>query len=69
MEEKERAISQVTELQRTREELTTDNRRLAEIVMTMEGECEEAAAMLETLTSEKQELRKQCLQLRESGRR
>ena len=67
MEEKEAVVSQVTELQRTREELVTDNRRLAEIVMTVEGESEEAAAMLGTLTNERQELRKQCLQLRESG--
>lgn len=67
VEEKESIASQVAELQKTREELLTDNRRLAEIVMTMEGESEEAAGMLETLTKERQELRKQCLQLRESG--
>ena len=66
-EEKEGVTSQLKELQKTREELTTDNRRLAEIVMTMEGESEEAAAMLEMLTRERRALRTQCAQLRESG--
>ena len=54
-------------MKRVREELTTDNRRLAEIIVAMEGEAEEAAAMLESLTRERKELRRQCLQLRESG--
>ena len=67
VEEKESLSSQLVELRRAREELTTDNRRLAEILVTTEAESEEAAAMLENLTRERRELRKQSLQLRESG--
>ena len=67
VEEKESLSSQLAELRRAREELTADNRRLAEILVTTEAESGEAAAMLETLTRERKELRKQSLQLRESG--
>ena len=67
MEEKEELLSELVEVKRVREEVTVDNRRLAEIVVTMEGEGEEAAAMLESLRRERKELRRECVQLRESG--
>ena len=68
MEEKEEVLSELVEVKRVREEVTVDNRRLAEIVLTMEGEGEEAAAMLESLRRERKELRRECVQLRESGK-
>ena len=67
VEEKQDLTAQLTEERRVREEVTEDNRRLAEIVLTMEGEAEEAAAMLEGLRRERKEMRRECVQLRESG--
>ena len=67
VEEKQDLMAQLTEQRRVREEVTEDNRRLAEIVLTMEGEAEEAAAMLEGLRRERKEMRRECVQLRESG--
>ncbi|CAI8057878.1 Centrosomal protein of 135 kDa [Geodia barretti] len=64
-EEKQELASKLEEMRRVREEVTTDNRRLAEIVVVMEGEGEEAAAMLESLRRERKELRRECVQLRE----
>ena len=61
-------VSQTTELCRVRDELTADNRRLAEMLATMEGDSEEAAGMLERLTKERRELKRQCVQLRKSGK-
>ncbi|CAI8057880.1 Centrosomal protein of 135 kDa [Geodia barretti] len=66
-EEKQELASKLEEMRRVREEVTTDNRRLAEIVVVMEGEGEEAAAMLESLRRERKELRRECVQLRERG--
>ena len=68
-EEKEGVVLQLTETERVREEFVTDNRRLAEIVVAMEREAEEAASMLESLTRERKELRRQCEQLRKNGER
>ena len=67
-EEKRDLASRLVELRRVREEVTADNRRLAEIIVTMEGEGEEAAAMLESLRRERKELRRECVQLRERGK-
>ena len=67
-EEKLDLGSRLAELGRVREEVTADNRRLAEIIVTMEGEGEEAAAMLESLRRERKELRRECVQLRERGK-
>ena len=66
-EEKQELTSKLEEMRRVRKEVTTDNRRLAEIVVVMEGEGEEAAAMLESLRRERKELRRECVQLRERG--
>ena len=66
--EKEHVASQLAEVRRVHQEVTTDNRKLAEIVMAMEGEGEEAAAMLETLRRERKELKRECAQFRERGR-
>ena len=66
-EERQKFASKLDETRRVREEVTTDNRRLAEIIVVMEGEGEEAAAMLESLRRERKELRRECVQLRERG--
>ncbi len=56
------------QLERKREELFADNRRMAEMLATSEGESREVADMLERLAGERKQLQRQCQQLRENGR-
>ena len=66
-EEREGFLPQLEELRKVREELMADNRRLAEMLVSTEGESEEAARVLENLTRERKELKSRCLQLQERG--
>lgn len=68
MEEKESLDTQVAQLEKGKEELLRDNRRMAEMLATSEGDSQEVADMLERLSQERRQLRRQCQQLRENGR-
>ena len=59
--------SQVSELQRESDELHSDNRRMAEMLATSEGESREVADMIERLSEEKVALQRQCVEHREKG--
>lgn len=68
MEEKESLDTRVAQLEKGKEELLRDNRRMAEMLATSEGDSQEVADMLERLSQERRQLRRQCQQLRENGR-
>ena len=68
MEEKESLDTRVAQLEKERGELLRDNRRMAEMLATSEGDSREVADMLERLSQERRQLRRQCQQLRENGR-
>lgn len=59
--------ARVSGLQRESDELHSDNRRMAEMLATSEGESREVADMIERLTEEKKALQRQCLEYREKG--
>lgn len=69
MEAKRAVQAEVRQLEQKREELFSDNRRMAEMLATSEGESREVADMLERLATERKQLQRQCQQLRENGRR
>lgn len=68
MEDKQELEDRIRQLERGREELLSDNRRMAEMLATSEGDTKEVAEMLERLTEERKQLQRQCHQLRQSGR-
>ena len=45
----------------------SDNRRMAEMLSTSEGDTREVADMLERLSEERKDLQRQCRQLRDKG--
>ena len=57
----------MAQLEKGRGELLGDNRRMAEMLATSEGESQEVADMLERLSQEKRQLQRQYLQLKENG--
>ncbi len=59
--------ARIAELVRHSEELHSDNRRMAELLATSEGETQEVANVIERLTQEKKELLKQCQDLKKNG--
>ena len=65
--EKASIEQELDQLERKKEELFMDNRRMAEMLATSEGESREVADMLERLAGDKKQLQRQCQQLRESG--
>ena len=68
MDEQKALEDEIRELKRGREELLSDNRRMAEMLATSEGDNREVADMLERLSNERKQLQRQCHRLRESGR-
>ena len=67
MDEQKALRDDVRQLKRGREELLSDNRRMAEMLATSEGDNREVADMLERLSNERKQLQRQCHGLRESG--
>ncbi len=61
-------MQEVQQLKQKKEELFSDNRRMAEMLAASEGESREVADMLERLARERKQLQRQCQQLRENGR-
>ena len=57
----------ISELTRQSEELHSDNRRMAELLVTSEGENREVADVMERLTQERKDLLRQCQEHRQTG--
>ena len=68
MDEQKTLREEIRQLKRGREELLSDNRRMAEMLATSEGDNREVADMLERLSNERKQLQRQCHRLRESGK-
>ena len=67
VEERVELDEQVKGLEGKREELLADNRRMAEMLVTSEGDTREVADMMERLADERKQLQRQCHQFRENG--
>lgn len=57
----------ISELTRQSEEIRSDNRRMAELLVTSEGESREVADMMERLTQERKDLLRQCQEHKQTG--
>lgn len=64
----ERLKSQLNQLESEKGELLTDNRRMAEMLSTSEGDSREFTQVLERLTEERKSLQRQCLLLKDNGK-
>lgn len=63
----EKLKSHLNQLESEKGELLTDNKRMAEMLSTSEGDSHEFTRVLERLTEERKSLLRQCQQLKENG--
>ena len=63
----EKLKSLLNQLENEKGELLTDNKRMAEMLSTSEGDSQEFTQVLERLTEERKSLQRQCQQLKENG--
>ncbi len=59
--------ARIVELTRHSDELHSDNSRMAELLVTSEGETQEVANVMERLTQERKNLLRQCQEHKQAG--
>ena len=63
----EKLKSLLNQLESEKRELLSDNKRMAEMLSTSEGDNHEFTQVLDRLTEERKSLQRQCQQLKENG--